>query len=69
MAALKTIAVEAPKGATRAQNKMIYQLWYAEKDQMRKDIDRPTKFSVNSLQYKKVGPPKPLELNTDGAAV
>jgi hypothetical protein len=66
---LAAIAGELPKALERAQNKMIYQVWHAEKDQMRKDIDRPTPFSINSLQYKKVGPPKPLELNTDGAAV
>lgn len=66
IAALKD---KLPKAVEYAQNKMIYQVWAAEKDQMQKDIDRPTPFSLNSLQYKKVGTPKPLELNTDGAAV
>lgn len=39
----------------RAQNKMAYELRLAEQDQMRKDIDRPTKFSVDSIAYKKFG--------------
>ena len=68
-AALKAIAVEAPKAAARAQNQMIYQLWVAAKDQMRKDIAQPTPWSLGALRYKKVGPPKGREPATPDAMV
>jgi hypothetical protein len=68
-AALKAIAVEAPKAAARAQNKMIFELWVAAKDQMRKDIAQPTPWSLGALRYKKVGPPKGREPATPDAIV
>ena len=67
--ALAAIAGDLPKALKRAQNRMIYAIWNAQKDQMKTDIDRPTPFSVKSLQYKKAGPPKALELDTNDAAV
>lgn len=36
-----------------AQNKMAYEIWRAEKDQMKSDLDRPTPWSVNAIRYKK----------------
>ena len=68
-ALLAAIAGELPKVLERAQNKMIYQVYQAEKDQMARDIDRPTPWSLGSLRYKKVGPPKGGEPATQGAIV
>lgn len=36
-----------------ASDKMAYELRMAEQDQMRRDIDRPTPFSVSAVAYKK----------------
>lgn len=53
-----------------SQNTMAYQLWLAEKDQMRADIDRPNPFSVGALAYKKFGEPGgPGAPAVEGAAV
>jgi hypothetical protein len=40
-----------------AQNQMAYELWVAEKEQMRTDIDRPNPFSIGALRYKRYGDP------------
>lgn len=68
-AMLVTIKGELPKVAERSQNALVYQMWLAEKEQMRVDIDRPTPWSVGALRYKKVGKPSASEPPTDGAAV
>jgi len=36
-----------------AQTRLARTVWTAEKDQMRKDIDRPTPWSLGALQYEK----------------
>jgi hypothetical protein len=38
-----------------SQNKMAYEIYAAEKDQMTTDIANPTPWSVGSLRYKKAG--------------
>ena len=38
-----------------SQNRMAYEIYIAEKDQMKTDLDRPTPWSVGSLRYKKAG--------------
>jgi hypothetical protein len=68
-AALAAIAGDLPKALNRAQNKMIYQTYQAEKDQMRKDIVSPTPWSLGALRYKKVGLPKGREPATTSAIV
>jgi hypothetical protein len=53
-----------------AQNQMAYELYRAEQDQMRADIDRPTPWSVGSLRYKKYDQPGGEGApNVKGAAV
>lgn len=47
-----------------SQNAMAAEIWKAEKEQMKSDLDRPTAWSVNSLRYKKAG-----ENGSDGAPV
>lgn len=43
------------KCVAKAQNKMAYEIWSAEKDQIRQDIDRPTPWTLGGIRYKKVG--------------
>lgn len=38
-----------------AQNKMAYEIYAAEKDQMKTDLASPTPWSVGALRYKKAG--------------
>lgn len=52
---LATVQGELPNVNKYAQNKLAYELWTAEKDQMRADLDRPTPFSLGSVVYKKFG--------------
>lgn len=58
-----------PKAVESAQNKMIYNVYQAERDQMAKDIDRPTPWSLGALRYKKVGTPTGREPATQDAMV
>jgi len=68
-AMIQSMKDKLPKALEYAQNKMIYDVWQAEKDQMKKDIDRPTPWSVGALRYKKVGAPKGREPSTQDAIV
>lgn len=52
-----------------AQNKMAKELRIAEQDQMQKDLDRPTSFTINSIFYKQYGIDAVGAPDTPGAAV
>lgn len=67
-AMLAAVREEYPKAAKYAQDAMIRDVWTAEKEQMKADIDRPTPWSVNSLLYKKAEEPNALN-SVRGAAV
>jgi len=54
-ALLAGLSGELKKVGDQAQNQMAYEIYAAEKDQMRADLDRPTPWSVGSVRYKKVG--------------
>lgn len=52
-ALLAGLGDDLPEVQRKAQDKMAYELMVAERDQMRKDLDRPTPFSVSAVAYKK----------------
>ncbi len=56
---VKKLIDELPAGlqraGVRAQNSMAYWTWDLERDQLARDIDRVTPYSVSSIAYKKVG--------------
>jgi hypothetical protein len=70
-ALLASLGGELDEASRLAQNKMAYELWAAEKDQIKSDLDRPAPWSVNALRYKKAGDAASLgdAPNVPGAAV
>jgi hypothetical protein len=68
--AVARLGEKAKEVDTKAQSAMAAEVWNAEKDQMRSDLDRPTPFSVGALRYKKAGDPGTFGApRVDGAAV
>lgn len=68
-AMLAALAGNLPKAAEQAQNKMIYTVWTAERQQIAIDINKPVAWTVGAILYKKVGTPTALQPDIQGAAV